>query len=265
VSLRTVVEKYALDTHRTKSAWVVTALFVAALGFAGYSGAYSYEGTVNPLVATAVPTSAAILVPLTTLALGHGAVAGSRESGSLRVLLAFPHSRREVAAGAFLGRLGPLLAAVGTGLLAAPIGYTARAGQLPAAEYLVLVGLVLLWTVFCTALAVGLSALVATGRRAIGAGLGTYLGFLFVWDWLVNEVVRRTVPRAQRYPLPEWAQVWRNLDPVSAFNGATRLLSYPPDEPLAVYETLPFFAAVLAVWVVLPIALALWRFPKTDL
>lgn len=265
MSFRTVAEKYARDTHRTRSVWIATALFVAVFAFLGWSGAYDYNGELRALAAGGIGNSAAILVPLTTLALGNGAVAGGRESGSLRVLLAFPHSRRDVATGAFLGRLGPLLFAVGAGLLAAPIAYTVRAGQLPGVGYLVLVGLVVLWTVFCTSLAVGISALVSTGRRAIAAALGTYIGFLFLWSWVPSQIVRRLYPPEERYPLPEWAQVWNALDPVSAFTGATRLLNYRPDEALAVYETIPFSAAVVAAWALVPMALALWRFPKTDL
>lgn len=265
MSLRTVAQKYALDTHRTRSAWVATALFVAVFGFIGYSSAYSYDGSVNPLASGGLQTAAAVLIPLATLALGHGAVAGGRESGSLRVLLAYPHSRRDVVLGAFLGRLAPLALAVSAGLLVAPVTYFVRSGALPGAEYPVFVGFVLLWTVFATSLAVGLSALVATGRRAIGGGLGAYLGFLFVWDFLAGEIVRRTYSPEQQYPRPEWVQIWGNLDPISGFMDGTRLLFYRPDEALAVYETLPFLAAVLAVWAVIPVALALWRFPRTDL
>ncbi|WP_435115795.1 ABC transporter permease [Halolamina sp. C58] len=266
MSLRTLVEKYALDTHRTKSAWVVAALFVIVFGFVGWStGGPTYRGEIRPLVVGGVQNSAGILVVLTTLALGHGVVAGARESGSLRVLLAYPHSRREVVLGAFLGRVGPLLAAISGGLLAAPTAYTLRTGQLPGADYLTLVGFVLLWTVFCTALAVGISALASTGRRAIGGAFGVFLGFLFVWDWLPTEIVRRMYPPEQQRPRPEWAQLWVNLDPVTAYQRGTSMLSYPPEGPLAAYETLPFFAAVLAAWAIVPIALALWRFPQTDL
>ena len=265
MSLRTVVEKYARDTRRTKSVWVATALFVAVFAFLGWSGAYDYNGELRALAAGGIGNAAGILVPLTTLALGNGAVAGGRESGSLRVLLAFPHSRREVAAGAFLGRLGPLLLAVVAGLGAAPVAYAVRTGQLPGADYLVLAGLVALWTVFCTSLAVGASALMTTSRRAIAAGLGSYLGFLILWDWLPGQVVRRLYPPQQQYPRPEWVQVWSALDPTSAFTGATRLLTFRPDEALAAYETIPFAAVVLAAWAAVPIALALWRFPETDL
>lgn len=265
MSLRTVARKYAVDTHRTKAAWAVTALFVVIFGFLGWSAAYDWDGMVQPLPSGGLQMAAAVLIPLATLALGHGAVAGSRESGSLRVLLAFPHSRRDVVAGAFLGRFGAVFVAVGAGLLAAPIAYTIRAGQLPGTDYLVLVGFVLLWTVFTTSLAVGASALVSTGRRAIAGGLGTYLAFLFGWEWLPRQVVRRTYPRDQQYPPPEWAQIWNKLDPISGYVDATSLLLYRPDEALAVYETMPFLAAVVVVWAVVPMALALWRFPKSDL
>lgn len=265
MSLRTVARKYALDTHRTKWAWAAMAVFVAVFGFLGWSSAISWDGRVQPLRSSGLQMAAAVLIPLVTVALGHGAVAGGRESGSLRVLLASPHSRREVVAGAFLGRFGAVLAAVVAGLLAAPLTYTLRAGQLPGTEYLVLAGFVLLWTVFCSSLALGVSALFSTGRRAIAGTLGTYLLFLFVWNWLPNQIVRRFYPSDQQYPPPEWVQVWNKLDPISGYIDATSLLFYTPDETLAVYEGMPFLAAVVAAWAVLPMGLALWRFPNVDL
>lgn len=265
MSLRTVAGKYAVDTHRTKAAWAATALLVAVFAFGGWTQGYSYDGTARPLAASNIQVSAGVLVPLVAVALGHGAIAGDRESGALRVLLAYPHSRRDVVAGAFLGRLLPILGAVGAALLAAVGAYAARSGTLPGSKFLVLAGFVLLWTVFCVSLAVGVSALVSTGRRAVAAGLGSYLAFFFVWDWLPTEIVRRTYPREQWYPRPEWARVLSKLDPISGFMDATGLLFYGPRDPLAFYETMPFLAAVLAVWTALPVALALWRFPRTDL
>ena len=265
MSLRTVARKYALDTHRTKWAWGATAVFVVVFGFLGWSAAFDWEGNVQPLATGGLQMAAAILIPLVTLALGHGAVAGGRESGSLRVLLASPHSRREVVAGAFIGRFGAVLVAVVGGLLAAPLTYTLRASQLPGTDYLVLAGFALLWTVFCSSLAVGVSALFSTGRRAIAGTLGTYIAFLFLWDWLPNQIVRRVYPSDQQYPPPEWVQVWNKLDPISGYTDATSLLLYRPDEALAVYETMPFLAAVVAAWAVLPMGLALWRFPNVDL
>lgn len=265
MSLRTVAEKYAVDTHRTKAVWASTALLVVVFGFAGWTQAYSYDGSVQPLAASNVQVSAGVLVPLIAVALGHGTIAGARESGELRVLLAYPHSRRDVVVGAFLGRLLPVLGAVGAALLAAVAAYVARSGTLPGSDFLVLAGFVLLWTVFAVSLAVGISALVPTGRRAVAAGIGAYLVFFFGWDWLPTEIVRRTYPREQWYPSPEWAQVLGNLDPISGFMDATRLLLYTPRDPLAFYEMIPFLAGVLVAWTVLPMTLALWQFPKSDL
>lgn len=265
MSLRTVAEKYAVDTHRTRAAWVAAALFVVVFGFVGWNAAWSYRGDVGELTSGGLQMGTAVLVPLVTIALGHGAIAADRETGALRVLLAYPHSRRDVVAGAFLGRLVPVLAAVGLGLLASVVAYAVRAGRLPSGEFLVLAGFVLLWTLFGVSLAVAVSALTSTGRRAVAAGLGAYIVFVFLWDWVPSEIVRRTRPIDQWYPLPTWAQFATKLDPVSGFMDSTRLLMFTPDEPLSYYETMPFLAGVLLVWTALPLALALWRFPKTDL
>lgn len=265
MSFETVARKYAVDTHRTRAAWVATALFVVVFGFIGWNAGWGYDGRVGAFTTGGVQTAAGVLVPLVTVALGHGAVAGDRESGALRVLLAYPHSRRDVIAGAFLGRLLAVLLAVVAGLLAAAFAYTVRAGQLPEEEALTLAAFVLLWTLFGVSLAVAVSTLTSTGRRAVAGGLGAYVGFMFIWDWVPREAVNRIYPREQRYPAPEWAQVWTNLDPISGFMDATNLLRFTPNDPLAVYETLPFYAALLVVWTVIPMALALWRFPKADL
>lgn len=265
MSLKTVTQKYAVDLHRTRAVWAVTALFVLIFGFVGWSTALDWDGAVRPFVQGGIAASAASLVALVTLALGHGAIAADRETGTLRVLLAQPHSRRDVVAGAYLGRLLPIAVAVGLGLLAAVVAYTVRAGQLPGSKFLTLAGFVLLWTLFGVSLAVAISALVSTGRRAVAGGIGAYLFFGLLWDWIPLEIHRRTTSEPQVYPFPDWVVLVRNLDPVSAFNDGTMLLRYRPNEALAVYETIPFYLALLVVWTVLPMAFALWRFPKVDL
>ncbi|MDZ7850465.1 MAG: ABC transporter permease subunit [Halodesulfurarchaeum sp.] len=57
---------------------------------------------------------AAMLVPIMALIAGYLAIAGERESGSLKILLGLPPSRGEVLAGKFLGRA----AVVGIGVAA---------------------------------------------------------------------------------------------------------------------------------------------------
>lgn len=265
MSLEIVTRKYAVDTHRTKAAWVVALLFVLVFGFMGWSAARNWNGEVTPLAGGGLQSAAAFVVPLVCIALGHGAIAADRESGALRVLLAQPHSRRDVVGGAFVGRLVAIVAALLVGLVAAVAVYSVRAGQLPGADFLTLAGFVLLWTLFGVSLSVAVSALASTGRRAVAGGIGAYLFFALLWDWIPREIHMRTAAESQRYQTPEWVAVVTNLDPVTAYNAATRLLVYRPDRALAVYETIPFYAALLVGWAVLPIGLALWRFPKVDL
>jgi ABC-2 type transport system permease protein len=265
MSLKTVTQKYAVDTHRTKAVWVATALFALVFGFMGWSSALDWEGQVRPLTTGGLQSAAAFLVPLVCIALGHGAIAADRESGALRVLLAQPHSRRDVVGGAFVGRLVAIGAALLVGLVVSLVAYSVRAGQLPGSESLTLAGFVLLWTLFGVSLTIAVSALVSTGRRAVAGGIGAYLFFALLWDWVPQELYRRTATADMRYQYPEWVSVLTNLDPVTAFSAATRLLVYRPDRALAVYETIPFYAVSLLCWAVVPIALALWRFPKADL
>lgn len=267
MSFTTVTQKYAADTHRSKAAWVATGFFALVFGFIGWSAAFNWEGQVTPLANNGIQSAAAFAVPLVCVALGHGAIAADRSSGALRVLLAQPHSRRDVVGGAFVGRLVAILAALLVGLVTAVVVYSLRAGQLPGVDFLTLTGFVLLWTLFGVSLTVAVSALVSTGRRAVAGGIGAYLFFALLWDWIPQELYRRTAnPTGQYgYEYPEWVQVVTNLDPVTAYNSATQLLLFQPDRALATYETMPFYAGMLLLWTLVPMALALWRFPRTDL
>jgi ABC-2 type transport system permease protein len=55
-------------------------------------------------------------IPMIGLALGYGAIANERQSGSLRLLLSLPNSRADVVLGKFIGQTLSLIVAI-------PIGY----------------------------------------------------------------------------------------------------------------------------------------------
>lgn len=130
-------------------------------------------------------------------ALAYGAVVTERESGTVRLLLGLPGTRRDVLAGKLLSRsvllvavLGPLL-----GLLGAMIA----AGQngLPLAAFALVAAWTLAYGLCWTAFAIGLSAAFDSSYRAIAAVAGTYVFFAWnapVWKAVLEPLLRWGLP-----------------------------------------------------------------------
>jgi ABC-2 type transport system permease protein len=97
-------------------------------------------------------------VPLTALIVGHGSVVGERETGSLRVIMGLPITRREVLVGKLLGRTVVFSAMLSIGLILSGgvlwrfyVGFDLGA-------YAVFVALTLLLGIVFVAMGVGSSA-----------------------------------------------------------------------------------------------------------
>lgn len=131
------------------------------------------------------------LLPLIALLLGHDAIAGEAERGSLILLLAYPITRWRLLAGKFLGHTAILALAVllGFGGAGAAVAVTGGgiAGALPGFVKLV-TSAVAMGAVFLS-LGYLASALVAERSTAIGLAIGLWLFFAVVYDFLFLGVL----------------------------------------------------------------------------
>lgn len=214
-----------------------------------------------------------LLVPLAGIVLGYEVVVGERESGTAVLALSMPNGRLDLLAGKLLGRTALLVAAVGIGSAAGGLlGAVTLSGFDPIRYLGLTVATVGYGVVFCW-LAVGLSALLPSTRRVIGAAFGAYIGLGLSWNVLVDAVVLvlfRFRGTALVDP-PTWAVAATFVGPRTAFN---YLLATGVDAgavpPVAVdatawFVTAPVAVLALACWAVLPVLVGYVSFRRHDL
>lgn len=280
-----VARKDYEDAVRSKTLWVVTALFVLLTGGVAYFlGAIGEALATDGMELTAtdfvflVRIPGEWLIPLVAVLVGYKSVVAERESGTIKLLLSLPHTRRNVLVGKLAGRVAVVATAIVTGFAVAAVIVALR-HTLAVVPYVVFVALTVAYAAAFVGLAVGFSAAVRSGSRAVAGGVGIYALFGFnpsLWDLLpsaVNYVLNGefffgTVRR------PEWAQAISLLSPKSAYN--TAISGFVPGESafrqagggvsdLPIYLSEWAALVVLALWLVVPIAVGYWRFQRADL
>jgi len=191
-----VAKKEFQDTVRSKGLWVLSLVFLVlfvvpllsvVFDFLGLGRAARTSGT-GVLINSIYLNLVALLLPLIAMFVGYAALTRERESGSLKVLLSLPFSRRDVIIGKVVGRCAvvalPLLAALAlTALLVVSM-------SIPFDP--VLYGLFVLFTVgfalVMVSIAVSISGAVPSGRWSLVVNFFAYFYFSFVWNSLANGI-----------------------------------------------------------------------------
>ena len=262
----TVAAKEFRDRMRNR--WVlaialvftVFSLVIAYFGSAqqGQVGFRSIEVTIASLVSLVI-----YLIPLISLLLGFDAIVGERERGSRGLLLSLPITRLELLLGKYLGlALALTLSTVaGFGLVAVILWKHMDANALfHYSGFMfssVLLGLAFL------SIAILLSVIAHERTRASGLAIATWFFFVLVFDLLLLGLLVTTGSQFSGDTFA-WllflnpADVFRILNVFSLEDVRTLygLASVVP-ESLGNQYTM---ASVMLLWIVLPLALANWRF-----
>jgi ABC-2 type transport system permease protein len=189
-----VAKKEFQDAIRSMGLWVLgllfTALFVLPPAGALYFGFELSSGVeevgMQVLIKFVYKEMVTVFVPIITIFVGYGAITKERESGSLKLLLSLPHSRRDVILGKVFGRCAvvavPLLVAFGlTALFLAIAGVTVKFGMF-ALFTLYTVGLALVFV----AIAVSISGAFSRNLYSLVANFLVYFYFTFGWNAIAN-------------------------------------------------------------------------------
>jgi ABC-type transport system involved in multi-copper enzyme maturation permease subunit len=272
VSWRVVARKDVSDAGRSRSLWALTGLLaVAFVGYAvahGYLGAETFTAFLGGL--TAVVAS---LLPILGIGIGYKSIVHERTSGSLFLTLSFPHSRRDVVLGTFLGRATvlfvPTLAALSVaGVVGAVLYGTDGAALYPL--FLLATGL---YGVAFVGITVALSMSTTAERRITYGALGSYLLLVQFWENLhsLTVLVLHRFDFTVLADMPDWTLLFRLLKPSESYY---RLVRAGFDVGFAgryVGEGAPLYVgwlmalALLAAWVAVPLALGFRRFRRADL
>ncbi len=253
---------------RIRNRWVlavalvftVFSLVIAYFGSAqqGVVGFRSIEVTIASLVSLVI-----YLIPLIALLLGFDAIVGERERGSLGLLLSLPITRLELLLGKYLGLALALSLSTlaGFGMVAVLLWRHMNTRALfHYAGFMfssVLLGLAFL------SLAVLLSVLARERTRASGMAIAAWFFFVLVFDLVLLGVLVATGGQFASDAFA-WllllnpADVFRilnvfSLEDVRTLYGLSSVVPASLGNPITM-------GAVMLGWIVLPLALANWRF-----
>lgn len=295
MSFATVAKKDFQDSARSRWLWGLTVLFVLFAGGAAYlyggtdlfvseGGTRTTQGFIGLLAG-----AAGLLVPVIALLAGHKAIVGERESGSLKLLLSLPHTRKDAVIGKFIGRTGVVTASILIGFLVATVLGAVLFGQFDPLEFIAFTGITVLLAFAYISISMGLSAATASASRAAAIAFGFWLVFEFLWGiigfgllWATNGF---SLGGLGENGLPEWYFLFLRLSPSSAYSTSVQALfegqsiintatfggTTVTNNPLGEGATVPLFLEdwfaliILAIWIVVPVTLGYLRFESTDL
>lgn len=215
---------------------------------------------------------AGLLVPIMALIAAYLAIAGERESGSLKVLLGLPPSRGDVVVGKFLGR--GVVVAIGLTIGFAIAGAVTAAiyGELPLGAFAGATLLTVLLGVAFVGLAIGISAVTATRARAMTLAITAYLGLTLLWDLAPNAVHLLVTGEMPGAVVPAWFLLLQGLSPTGAYNALVQrlLIGGGATEarlggPAPGYLSPSTFLLVLVAWTVIPLVIGYLVFRRADL
>lgn len=292
---RGLARKDVADAVRSKMLWGFIGVFVAFLGMSlpVAEQLFPEAVTVTPAKALAgVAMLAQLFVPGIALVAGYMAVVGERRSGSLRVLLSYPFSRRDVVVGKLVGRLLVTATALTVGYAVGSVLVVALYGVPDLAAFAGFVGVGVLVGLTFTGLAVGGSAAASSRGRAMTLTIGSFMAMVFFWKPVAAGLYYAVTGSLPELQAERWYFLLKRLSPLEAFRVLTSAaldeeVSAVPEFPVedvpatATPEQLelanrlagevPFYleewfsVVVLVAWGVIPVLLGYWRFERADL
>jgi len=273
MSWQAVARKDIRDSIRSRGLWVLLGFFAFLVLLFAYVGWVDDGGDATAFIRLTME-GFALIVPLVAIVLGYKSVVLERQSGTLALSLSLPHSRAELVLGKFVGRAlvfcVPILVAMG-GMLAVIL---ALYESVPLIEYLLFIGLNVLYGLAFLALAISLSMSTTSSRRATAGAFGAYVLLVMLWSDLVDVLVLILwrFDGTVLANVPDWALLLQLASPFESYSRVTAALFDMPDvASVYVVEGAPWVvdswvaAILLLAWVAGPLALGYSRFKASDL
>jgi Cu-processing system permease protein len=212
------------------------------------------------------------LLPLIALLISHDAIVGEMERGTMLLLLSYPVARWQVLLGKFVGHLAILAFATLLGYGAAAVALAASGAAIEAESWPAFAAMigssVLLGAAF---LAIGylVSALVRDRGTAGGIAVGVWLLFVLVYDMALLGLL--VVDQGQTIS-GSGLNALLLLNPTDAYRllnlaGSANVSSLSGMAGVASNASLgsPALLAALAMWTLVPLALAALAFSRREL
>ncbi|MFT4889657.1 MAG: ABC-2 type transport system permease protein [Halobacteriales archaeon] len=276
MSWAAVAKKDFQDAVRSRALWglsVVFLLFALVTTYAYVEFPDMLAGGDQSGVGLALYLAgvAGLFVSLAAILVAYKALAGERESGSIKLLLGLPHTRTDVVLGKVIGRSGVLMLPILVAFVLAGIYAAMSLDPFGMADYLIFVLMTLVLALAYVCIVVGISGSTGSTSRASALAIGFFLLFELLWDAISIGVVYVANGFAMPATFPDWLFVVNQIPPSSAYS--TALFAVIPDamgrggagEIDAFYGTPWLGVVMLAFWIVVPLAIGHQRFNSTDL
>lgn len=270
----TIARKEFTDALRSRMIWgIVVIIAVMTSLSAGISLLVpNVEGGAEMAIGGA-SQFAGLLVPIMALIAAYLAIAGERESGSLKVILGLPPSRGEVLLGKFLGRSGVVAIGLALGFIVSGVVTAILYGGLPMVAFIGTTVLTVLLGVSFVGIAIGISAVTATRARAMTLAITAYLGLTLLWDLAPNAVHLLITGEMPGGVVPAWFLLLQGFSPTGAYNALVQRLLLGGGTaveariggPAPNYLDPAVFLVVLFAWAVVPLLVGYLRFRRADL
>ncbi|MFW5920129.1 MAG: ABC transporter permease subunit [Halanaeroarchaeum sp.] len=280
MSWAAVAKKDFQDAVRSRALWglsVVFLLFALVLTYAyinieGLSQVGSQSGLGLALFLSGI---AGLFVSIAAILVAYKALAGERESGSIKLLLGLPHTRTDVVIGKVVGRSGVLMLPLLVAFLLAGVYAGVSLDQFAAIDYLIFVFMTLILALTYVSIVVGISSSTGSTSRASALAIGFLLLFELIWDGVTFGIAYVTNGFAFPTSMPDWMFLLDQLPPSSAY-GISLYAVIPEAEKsqaaTATFQQIDAFygtpwlgVVVLLFWIVVPVAIGLQRFNSADL
>jgi Cu-processing system permease protein len=270
-----VAQRELRDDLRNHWALAITGVFATlalAISYfgavtAGHVGFTSFNATIASLT-----TLGAFIIPLIALLVAYDAIVGERDGGTLPLLLSYPLTRLELAAGKFLGHSAVLALAilVGFGLAMGVIEAAAPQTRTLAvlAEVVTFMASAALLGASFVALACLISALAREKAQAAGLALLTWLVLVILFDLVLLAVLVLSGGNAGEQAIYPWLllanpiDVFRlvNLAGLSGQGGGAFFMAMTGAHS---YSPVVLYGALL-FWAVAPLAAAILIFNRQE-
>jgi ABC-2 type transport system permease protein len=278
MSWTTVARKDFQDARRSRALWALSAVFLALA--AGGAGLYAFVpditagpggSTIGLLGFLASPVT--LFVAVASVVVCYTSVAGETESGSGKLLLSLPHTRRDIVLGKVVGRGLVLAIPVAVGLVVMLAVVFAGGVSFSPVDYAVFVAVTLFYTLAYVALFVGVSATTSSTTWAATISVLLLVVFEVAWDvvpmgaWFVANgfEVPSGLLAGNLGARPDWVAFLYQLPPSGAYQNAVGGFLSGDGGSEAFFLTTWFSLVVLALWALVPLTIGYTRYQQTDL
>ncbi|WP_128477332.1 ABC transporter permease [Halorussus pelagicus] len=293
MSVQLLAWKEFTDSMRSRGLWVATAILTVVTSAAVFLPSVALNDVDPATLPQYMLAPVATFVTITALVTGYLAIAGERDTGSIRMLLGLPYTRRDVVVGKYLGRAVVVSVAILISYLVTSVVGFAVYGALPLGPYALLAVLTVVLGIAIVGIAVAISAASGNRNRAMSMAVGVFFVFELLWNIIAQGIYFVvTFGDLPGTTVPAWFVLVKRLSPTNAFKSAANLFlsnnatrvnvsqgqgatsggsNVGPTLAERIGGEVPFYLdewfslIILACWVVLPIIVGYLQFKRADL